>query len=238
MKYCIFSKIAMTLSPEEIVERLQEFGYHGVEWRIHQEGHVRLKELEKKAEYIKKITESHNLKIVSLITYLPVQNIESIEKVFQAAQRMDCSRVRLWPPPYDGKSDYHRLCDGGLRQMDKVDKLAQEYDIRVLFETHPGTIIPSPSLAYRWVSKFSPERIGVIFDPGNMVTEGMENWGLGLEILGDYLAYVHCKNTAWVGEKEGRKMRWHWHWVGLDEGIVNWQEVIGLLEKKGYDCCF
>ena len=235
MKYCIFSKIVMNLFPEEIVDKLQEFGYDGVEWRIHKEGHFTLQEIDEKADHIRKITESHKLEIVSLISYLPVQEIKRIEKLFGAAEKMGCSQVRLWPPSYNGKVNYHELYNYGLRAMDKVDKLAQKYNIRVIFETHPGTIIPSASLAYCWVSKFSSERIGVIFDPGNMVSEGMENWRLGLEILGDYLAYVHCKNTAWFFKKEEQKKQWYWEWVGLDEGIVNWKEVINILKQKGYD---
>lgn len=235
MKYCIFSKIVMNLSPEEIVEKLQEFGYDGVEWRIHDEGHFTLQEVQEKAEYIRKTAESHKIETVSLIGYLLVQDIKRIEKLFGAAEKIGCSQVRLWPPPYDGKTEYCQLYNQGLTAMDKVNKLAQKHNIRVIFETHPGTIMSSSSLAYRWVSKFSPEQIGVIFDPGNMISEGMENWKLGLEVLGDYLAYVHCKNTAWFFKEEGQKRRWYWEWVGLDEGMVNWKEVINFLKQKGYD---
>ena len=104
MKYCIFSKIVAELSPEEIVGELQKYRYDGVEWRVHGEGHFTLQELNKKAEQIRKMTESHNLEIVSLISYLQVQDIKNIEKLFGAGERIGCCQVRLWPPPYDGKT--------------------------------------------------------------------------------------------------------------------------------------
>jgi len=47
------------------------------------------------------------------------------------------------------------------------------------------------------VSDFDLRYIGIIYDLGNMVHEGYENYKLGLELLGDYLSYVHVKNAVW-----------------------------------------
>ncbi|GIX08239.1 MAG: hypothetical protein KatS3mg115_2642 [Candidatus Poribacteria bacterium] len=47
---------------------------------------------------------------------------------------------------------------------------------------------------------FRPEQVGVIHDAGNMVHEGFENYQMGCELLGPYLAHVHVKNAAWVRE--------------------------------------
>ena len=37
-----------------------------------------------------------------------------------------------------------------------------------------------------------PKHVGIIHDAGNMIIEGFENWRLGLEILGEYLAAVRA----------------------------------------------
>jgi len=235
VKYCIFSKMLIDFPPAKVVERLRDLGYDGVEWRVHEEGHITLNDVRKETEYVGKITESYNLEVVDLLTYLLVENVGKIEEVFDAAERIGCSKVRLWPPDYDGKVSYWELYNRGQRAMEKVVKLAEKYNIRALFEIHPGTIISSASSAYRWVEKFNPERVGAIFDAANMTIEGREDWKLGLEILGDYFALVHCKNTAWLCKEEGRKKRWHWEWVPLDEGIVDWEEVISIITQKGYD---
>lgn len=215
--------------------QIKKCGYDGVEWRVHDEGHFTLQELDEKTEQIRKMTESYDLEIVSLISYLQVQDIKNIEKLFGATEKIGCSQARLWPPPYEGKIDYYQLYNRGLKAMEKVDKLAEKYNLRVTFEIHGRTIMPSAGLAYRWVSNFSPNRVGIIFDPGNMVGEGMENWKMGLEILGNYLAYVHCKNTGWFREKGQENKGWHWEWVGLNEGTVDWKEIIGILKQRGYD---
>ncbi len=235
MKYCIFSKMLMEFSPEEVAEKLQDLGYDGVEWRVHEEGHITLDEVAKKAEDVGRITKSHNLEIVNLLTYLLVENTRKMEEVFEAAEGIGCSKVRLWPPDYDPKVGYWELYNRGQRGMEKALKLAEKYNIRVLFEIHWGTIISSVSSAYRWVERFDPKRVGVIFDAANMITEGREDWKLGLDILGDYLALVHCKNAAWFLKKEGQRKRWDWGYVPLDEGIVDWEEVISIIRQRGYD---
>lgn len=58
---------------------------------------------------------------------------------------------------------------------------------------------------------------------------------MGLEILGEYLDYVHCKNAGWISKCVKGGKEWHWDWLPIKEGIVNWQQVIGILKKRGFD---
>lgn len=238
MKYCIFSRIVVELSPEETVEKLKEYGYNGVEWVIHDKGgHFSLQEFCEKTSHVREITETHNLEIVSLISYLSTQNpdVGNIEKLFRAAKEVHCQQVRLHPPHYDGKTTYDQLYNQGLRGMEKVSKIARRYNIRILFEIHGGTIMPSASLSYRWASNFSPEEVGIIFDPANMIIEGKENWKMGLDILENYFAYVHCKNVGYFRKKEGGDFKWYPKWTGLEEGMVDWKEIIKILKQRGYE---
>jgi len=235
MKYCVFSKIIAELNLEESVKKLQNYNYDGIEWGVHDDYHIKLEEVEKKADYIRELTESHNLEIVTLISYVQVDDLENIKKLFNASKTMKCPQVRLLPPPYDRRDNYHQIYNRGLESAKRAEDSAKEYGIKMVFEIHPRTIIPSASLAYRWVRNFSPQNVGVVFDPGNMIEEGMENWKLGLEILGEYLAYVHCKNAGWISDTvKGRKV-WRWEWFPINEGIVDWQEVIGILKEMGFD---
>ena len=95
---------------------------------------------------------------------------------------------------------------------------------------------PSAALAYRLVSNFDPDLIGVIYDPGNMVCEGYENWQMGLELLGPYLSHVHVKNAAWLqtGETADGEKQWRHQMVAIKEGSVSWPEVLLALSRVGY----
>lgn len=59
------------------------------------------------------------------------------------------------------------------------------------------TLISSPSAAYRALEGFDPAHIGLIFDPGNMVNEGFEDYQKSFELLGDYIAHIHIKTASW-----------------------------------------
>jgi sugar phosphate isomerase/epimerase len=100
------------------------------------------------------------------------------------------------------------------------------------------TIAPSASAAYRLVEGCDPAYIGVLYDPGNMVHEGFENYRMGMEMLGPYLAHVHVKNAGWTQTGETRDdgfAGWRCEWTGLSRGIVDWPQVITDLKAVGYE---
>ncbi|MFH0071154.1 sugar phosphate isomerase/epimerase family protein, partial [Peribacillus sp. NPDC056705] len=124
-----------------------------------------------------------------------------------------------------------------VRYLHEVEELARTYDVKAIVETHHLTITPSASLAHRLVSSFNPDQIGVLYDPGNMVHEGYENYRMGLELLGPYLAHVHVKNGGYQQHKaeDGSSSTWSSGWVALNHGAVPWSQVIQDLESVGYD---
>jgi len=251
MKYSIFTVMAPEFTPEELVGKLVHLGYEGVEWRVvtvlekkkeisFWEGNkcsFSLQTLKEKADYIKSITEKENLEICNLATYLKVDEFEKIEKAMQAAKVIACPQIRVTVPSYERGFDYNNLFEETQKNLKKVEKLASKYGIKALLELHMGNIIPSASAAYRLISSFDPGCIGVIYDPGNMVYEGYENWQMGMQLLGKYLAHVHVKNSSWVIERKDENGIFFWKSISarLKEGIVEWKQVIDDLKAVGYE---
>lgn len=251
MKYSVFTVMTPEFTPEEIVSKLGRLSYKGVEWRIvtlsekkekktsFWKGNkctLSLQTLGKKADYIKKTTEKENLKICNLATYLKANEFEKIERAMQIAKIMTCPQIRVNAPSYERGLNYNNLFEETKKNLKKVEKLASEYGIKALLELHMGNIIPSASAAYRLVSSFDPNYIGVIYDPGNMIYEGYENWQMGMQLLGEYLAHIHIKNTSWVIEKKEKNGVFFWKptWARLKEGFVNWKEIMDALKIVGY----
>ena len=153
------------------------------------------------------------------------------------ANIMDCRNIRVNLPFYDEKENYNSMFGRAREQAEVIEKLAEETGVRVTFEIHMGSIIPSASAAYRFVSGFNPRYIGVIYDVGNMVHEGFENYKLGLELLGEYIANVHIKNYIWKlteTDKDGVDL-WASVPCPLKKGTANIRKFVGLLEHTGYD---
>src|SRR5262249_2245717 len=82
-----------------------------------------------------------------------------------------------------------------------------------------------------------PRTVGVIHDAGNMVYEGYEQYRMGLELLGPYLAHVHFKNARWeiAGPRPDGSTAWRVTWAPLAGGAVDVAALLAALREVGYD---
>lgn len=246
LKHSVFTVMTPEYDLKQTVELLASLGYEGVEWRVHHvapkssgqanywqsnKATVDIETIVERAKDIRKMTEDCGLETVALGTYLNYNMLDQVKRCMEAARIMGAGSVRVGAPKYDGSENYNDLLDDATEGYVKIEELARDFQIRANVEIHPGGICSCSSLAYLLLSNFDPDYVGVISDPGNMVTEGYENWQLGLELLGPYLSHVHVKNAAWTcGAKEG----WAVSKVPLREGCVSWKSVIGALNRVGY----
>lgn len=251
LKYSAFTVMMPDFDIPEAARLLASLGYDGVEWRVHSvpsvmpdkpdfwrgnRATIDIGTIVKKAPEIRKITQDAGLEIIGLGTYLGYKLLDDIARCMEAAAIMGCPSIRVSPPNYDGSVNYNDLYEETVEGYALVEDMARDHGVRANVEIHHGNMCPSASLTYRLVSNFDPDLIGVIFDPGNMICEGRENWQLGLELLGPYLSHVHVKNAAWIESglsPEGEK-KWKHAMVGLKDGIADWSEVLVALDRVGY----
>jgi sugar phosphate isomerase/epimerase len=253
MKLSVFTVMTPDLTKEELISAAAAAGISGVEWRyapISQEAASQKpsywgnnlstiipgtsdEELEKLRENV----QSHGLKTISVTPYLTCGDVAGTEKVMQIAKKLDADYIRVGVPRYDGSKNYNELYAEAVNYLHHVQELSRQYGIKSLIEIHHVTIAPSTGLAHRLVSQFDPEHIGVLHDAGNMVHEGFENYRMGLELLGPYLAHVHVKNAGW--ERTGRIVdgieEWTCRWMPLHQGSANWKLILSDLKSVGYE---
>jgi len=251
MKHSVFTVAMPEYDVPTAAKKLKEWGYDGAEWRVTSvpepmpevpdfwsanRATVDFDNLPDSAEEARKISEKAGLEIPALATYLSCSDIESVKKGMEAAKIMAAPMLRVGVPGYDGNTNYREVFERGLEDYAKVESLAKEYGLRACVEIHMGNICPSASAAYRFLSNFDPGHVGAILDPGNMIYEGMENWQLGIDVLGEYLAHVHVKNSQWrivSGQPDGNLV-WQPTWATMRGGMVNWGDVIKALKKAEY----
>jgi sugar phosphate isomerase/epimerase len=257
MKYSVFTVMMPEYSVEEAVALLARLGYDGVEWRVTVPNYrsevppsywsnnlctVDAATVDAQAARLAQLTRAVGLQIPALGTYMACTDRESIARAMRAAAEMGCPRIRVSPPRYERACGYSRLFAEALLAYVEVQELAREYGVQACLEIHMGNICSSPSLASRLVTHFDPRYIGAILDPGNMVYEGYEDWRLGMELLGPYLAHVHLKNAQWqsVGAKATGETAWQASAAGMDKGIIDFRQFTADLRAVGYEgwCSF
>ncbi|WP_130858664.1 sugar phosphate isomerase/epimerase family protein [Gracilibacillus phocaeensis] len=253
MKFSVFTVMTPDVTPPQLLSYLKEAGYDGIEWRFketskdmreekpsfwrHNLATISPNATDQTLQELRALTEESNVETISVTPYLTADDIAATERVLQVAQKLGASTIRVGVPKYNRSKNYHDLYQEGVRYLSEVEQMCKQYQIKGLVETHHQTITPSAAMAYRLVHHFDSEYIGVLYDPGNMVKEGYENYRMGMELLGPYLAHVHVKNASWevIQEQSDGTVEWEASWCLLEKGVVNWRQVLADLQAVGYD---
>lgn len=257
MKLSVFTVSTPEYDVNKTIEVLKELGYDGVEWRTanrppaskpdtytfqnrywsYNLSTIDINSIYDTAHSLGKLCVENNLEVCSLSTYLNPTKVDEIEKVAKAASMASCKNIRVALPKYNQEINYKTQFFKAIDDVKALQKIPQKYNIRINFEIHMGNIIPSASAAYRFISNFSPEHFGLIYDIGNMVYEGFEDYKLGIELLDDYLAYVHIKNAKWELEgydNEGAEI-WKPSASLIKKGYADIPRIIRVLKEKNYE---
>ena len=248
MKYSVFTVGLPEMTIEEALKKMKEYGYDGVDFRVTEikpefAGEapsywrnnyctVDVNRAEEQAEELKKLAARYGLEINALASYLTcTDDIDKIASVMRAAKKMGAGRIRVNAPKYDPEKGYQQVFEEAVAGFRKVEEKARETGIKAHFEMHHGTITPSASAAYALAKNFDPQYIGVIYDTGNIIYEGLEEYQMALEILGEYLDLVHIKNACWL--KKGEK--YEADWASFTDGFADFPKFFKALKTTGYD---
>jgi len=251
MKFGIFTVSIPEYEPEKALEVAAEIGYDGLEWRIVKDDGERSKpsfwsgnrssmtaeELIAKAPALKAKASSLGVEMPSLGTYIDCHNLEAVEISMKAASALGAKSLRIGTGGYKADGGSHASQMARAReQYVKVAELAAKHSVRAVVETHHGLITPTVALTMQVLNGLPPERVGIMWDPGNQALEGRENYKMALDIAGPYLAEVHVKNCFYEPTFiAGSTMQWRPRWCQVQLGVVNWPEIMGELKRIGYD---
>lgn len=253
IRLSVFTVAAPDLSPRELAAAAAKAGLDGIEWRYADVPPENRQDTpsfwgnnrcsistdwdEPRLAEFRDAAASAGMTSLAVVPYLRCGDLEGTEKVLQAAGYLGAKMIRLGVHRYDRTRPFGVLFEEQRTYLRQAGERCKEHGVKGLVEIHMGTIAPSSSSAYRLVEGLDPDAIGVLLDPGNMVYEGYENYKMGMEILGPYLAHVHVKNAVWSSAEpnpSGGFARWSAGWSELKRGIVDWPQVIADLKAVGY----
>ncbi|NIA21076.1 MAG: TIM barrel protein [Anaerolineaceae bacterium] len=252
MKYSVFTVCMPEYPPEEAVKRLKKWGYDGVEWRFYNRPEkvdpqggfwagnratIDPRHWREEVPAVKRLCRQAGLKTPALAAYASCTDPKQYKPAIEAAAALGAPLVRVGVPRYDKTIGWKKLYAKAVRSYEKVVKYAARFKVRPVVEIHMGIITASAAAAAQFCGNFSPRRIGIIYDPGNMVYEGYEQYQMGLEMLGPYLAHVHVKNSRWdvAGATRDGAVVWKPSFAPMKNGFVDFEELVRSLQAVGYN---
>jgi sugar phosphate isomerase/epimerase len=251
MKFGVFTVSMPNWYPIEALEKLKEIGYDGVEWRITADDgdknnptfwsgnrtSMTAEELIVKSAELKKKAESLNIEMPSIASYISSdEDLKNIEKHFEAASSIGTKNIRICGNNYKPEKNYREQLAVSRKEYAQIAEIAKDYSVRALIEVHMKQVAPSMAKAMQVLDGLNPEYVGIMWDPGNQIMEGMEPYEMALDIAGEYLAEIHVKNLAWKIKSESSEFtKWECVSVPLRKGMVDWPNLISILKKRDYD---
>lgn len=240
MQLGVYSLVTPDYRTEDAAELVAEIGYSGIEWTVdypeaHWDGvskwHIDTDDLPASARTAREAAERRGLTTVALGARCDCFDADAALHAMEAARLAGAKAIRVHAPLYDGSTHHDELFQKGREAYAGLEEASRRSGVKVWVEIHNGRICASASATRRLLEGFDPEWIGAIFDPGNMVREGMENWRMAVEMLGPYLQHVHVKDMGWLRGEDGA---WFYKSMSLADGMVDWEEIIGALRSVGY----
>lgn len=253
MKYAVFTVCTPAYEPPEAAKRLKKWGFDGVEWRFFNRpdrpadapanfwgGNVCVidpRHWEDEVPQVKKLCREAKLAMPCLAAYAKCGDPSTYEPAIEAAAALGAPLVRVGVPGYDRAVGWKKLHTQALKDYEKVVKYGSKHKVKPVIEMHMNMITPSAAAATEFCGHFKTSEVGVIYDPGNMVYEGYEDYQMGMEMLGGYLAHVHVKNSMWqvAGATRYGSVAWKASWADMLTGQVNFEAVMQALKAVGYN---
>jgi sugar phosphate isomerase/epimerase len=233
---------------EDTVEIAIESGYRGIELRVNKDSHKSLEELNTTGVFLQRQLQRAGLSVPVLNSYIAVEDEESVDQLLECCQKMGVPKARVVLPKscnasvarmgnikeiipsFESNYEPVELISTLKKRLRQLELKAYKAGVKLLLELHWGTIMSSFSSAHLLTHDLDPNCIAITFDPANMMVEGKEDWEFGLKLLQSHIDNVHVKNMSWFSGERG----WSWEWSPVTAGMVNWAELICLLERNHY----
>ncbi len=127
---------------------------------------------------------------------------DALKLHFEGAAAVGAGRVRVAPEAYpiDVPMDYESTLSRMVDRYGQIIDLAQPYGLKIVLETHTGSLVASPALARNLCQPFSADRIGVIFDINNYMIEGGLLPTLAVGVIRRYIDHCHVGGARLTDE--------------------------------------
>lgn len=241
-KYSVNTNVLKDLNYKEIVDLCSRAGADGIEWG--------LRGLEGAKEAVKemcKVTSDAGFEVMGFINAGHLWKTDLMRKWSEAVKDAGGKTLRVAHPWFGcnyeetlhQRESFLDLMKRAREGLEKLVPLGKEYGIRYVLEMHSGSVAASAPCVRQLMEGLDCRYVGAIYDPANCVLEGLIRPRGAVEMLGEYLAYVHAKNLFFrysgnYAPGPVRRAAWEHKLCALECGMVDYVEIFFALKNVGF----
>ena len=236
MQVVLFTKLFLGKPIEEVGAVGSRLGFDGIDLLVRPGFQVEPSRPEGISDAVKRLKQD-GLSVPMATTDLTDPAAIDTARLFSSFAENDIRVVRLGYWKYDPAVRYAATLDTARRHLDQLTTLAEAAGITLTIQLHGGTIHGSGAQTAALLQGFDPKVLGVYPDPGNQtVQEGREDWRFTFDVLEPWINTVGVKNGGWFPKDlaTSGQRQWHSDWLGLADGMVPWDQIIGHLVKSDF----
>jgi sugar phosphate isomerase/epimerase len=237
MQLVLFTKLFKGQTIEEVGAVGSRLGFDGIDLLVRNGFQAEPGKPEGIAAAVNRL-KADGLTVPMATTDLTNPDALDTKRLFAAFAESGIGVVRLGYWNYDPKIGYASIFDTARGHLDKLAELAEDAGITLTIQLHGGTIHGSGAQTAELLRGHDPNVIGVYPDPGNQtVQDGREDWRFTFDVLKPWINTVGVKNGGWFQSTlaESGQRTWHADWLGLADGMVPWDQIIGHLVATKFD---
>lgn len=237
MESVLFTKLFRGMTLDDIASTATELGFDGIDLLIRSGHQVEPERPNQLADAVQTL-EAAGLTVPMATTDITDPSDLPAEALFAACAESGIRVIRLGYWKYEPAVGYQSILDTARRNLDDLSGIAQSTGVKLAIQLHGGTIHGSGAQTAAMLADHDPNVIGAYPDPGNQVVQdGREDWQFTFDVLKPWLCCVGVKNGGWFAAEVTDSGQRHWgsDWLGLADGMVPWDDIMGQLVTTGYD---
>jgi len=244
-KISMYTLIGKELSLEDCVTLTAASGFDAIDIRMRDDGdHILPTISDEEAEQVRAMVEDAGLHVSGLTTYWEAGKVDRAEarveldgiaRSLEVASILGAGFMRISSGDYSREYDYEIHRAAFRDQIMRVAAMGAAHDIVVTPEQHGGRYIASAGQCLDMFRGLEHPNLGIVFDPGNAVSEGFERPWVQVRMLGPWIKNVHVKNRMTAEGDPGEHNRLPGGNVKVNEGVLDWDEIADELVAIGYD---
>jgi len=244
LQISLYTLLAREVPLEQAIDLAAGAGFDAVDIRQQDDGaHITPDIADDEAEKIRKRVAEAGIHISGLTTYWEIGLIEpegaeeqlaSLERSMHTTQALGAKFVRVSGPDIDREEGYEATRAAFREQWERVGDMAEEMGLVVTVEQHGGRLTASAGQCLDLMRGLERDSLGIVFDPGNAVSEGFERPWVQVRMLGSRIRAVHVKNRMTEKGEAGVNERLPGGNCRIDEGVLDWPLIAQELKGVGY----